>query len=129
MEHLIVYEAARDHEGVLRFLAECRAEAPESSWQPERFEDLVTRVDALWTAGHEGQRLTDFLYLLETDETITALILPDGDNFCVCIRRGQEACYPRLLAFGEERRAFYLRAGFSPAGADGFWKKRSRCES
>lgn len=71
------------------------------SWLPERLHDLIYRVNAQET--DEGKKSSsDYIFLWEDKEEISACILPDGENIYVSVKGGYEHIFPSLIAFSEE---------------------------
>ena len=70
-------------------------------WLPERFDDLVFRLDTLYRDERYLNASSDFIYIYE-DSEICGLILPDGDSFNSCIKNGYEDLYRNMLDLGEK---------------------------
>lgn len=103
MADILKFDFDRDYERILRFLSDCYKENNGTTcWLPERYDDFVYRVDMLWAQAHNGIKLLDSTFVVEESGEIVACILPDGDNFCVSIKKGFESIYPGLLSFAEK---------------------------
>lgn len=93
----------RDYERVSQFLKECYIENKNMvCWLPERFDDLLYRVDTLYKEERGLEASKDYIYLFEEEEKIVGMIIPDGDSFNTCIRNGYEEIFGKMLEIGEK---------------------------
>lgn len=91
-----------DYERVARFLTDCYGENHAMTcWLPERFDDLIYRIDTLHAKERSGKASQDYIRIFEENDEIIGLILPDGDSFNSCIKRGCESIFERMLDVGE----------------------------
>lgn len=97
------FKQDRDYERVSQFLKECYLENKNMvCWLPERFDDLIYRVDTLYKEERGLEASKDYIYLFEEEEKIAGVIIPDGDSFNSCIRNGYEKIFGQMLDVGEE---------------------------
>ena len=73
-----------------------------TSWLPQRFNDLVYRLDSQHTDKPGGIASKDFIYLWEDNNEIVACILPDGDAIYMSIKKGCENLFSEMITFAEE---------------------------
>ena len=92
-----------DYERIKEFLSDCYKENKNMRcWLPQRFDDLVYRVDTLYKDERGKQASQDYIYIWEENNEIVGVILPDGDSFNSCIKNGYEYIFPQMLDFAEE---------------------------
>ena len=71
-----------DYERVINFLEEqYKINKNMECWLPERFDDLVFRIDTLYHDERGLEKSSDYIYIFEDNDEIVGLILPDGDSF------------------------------------------------
>lgn len=98
------YNHESDYLRVKEFLTECYLENNNMEcWLPQRFEDLIFRVDTLYRDERGKEASQDYIYIWEEGNNIVAVILPDGDSFNSSIKRGYEYLFPSMLDLAEEK--------------------------
>ena len=74
------YNHELDYEKVIEFLRNQYKENKNMvSWLPQRFDDLVYRVDTLYKDERGKLASKDYIYIYYDNEAIVALITPDSD--------------------------------------------------
>ena len=73
-----------------------------TSWLPQRFHDIVYRVDAQYTEKPDGIASKDFIFMWQESDRIVACILPDGDAIYMSIQRSYENLFPEMFTFAED---------------------------
>lgn len=92
-----------DYERVKNFLIECYKENKNMvCWLPQRFDDLIFRVDTLYRDERGKLASQDFVYIWEENDNIVGIVVPDGDSFNSCIKNGYEYLFPEMLDLAEE---------------------------
>lgn len=86
-----------------------------TSWLPQRFHDLVYRVDTQYVEKPGGLASKDFIYMWKERGKIVACILPDSDVIYMSIQRGYENLFPEILTFAEKN-----HTALSTKAEDGF---------
>ena len=66
-------------------------------WLPERFDDLLFRIDTLYRDERGGKASGDYIYMFEEGREIVGVIIPDGDSFNSCIKSGHEHIFGEML--------------------------------
>ena len=79
-----------------------------SCWLPERFDDLINRVDVLYRDERGKHASQDFIYIWEDNNNIVGVILPDGDSFNSSIRPGYEYIFSEMLDFAEDNSTAFI---------------------
>ena len=93
-----------DYERVKSFLTECYKENKNMvCWLPQRFDDLVFRVDTLYRDERGKLASQDFVYIWEENSNIVGIVVPDGDCFNSSIKNGYEYIFPEMLDLAEEK--------------------------
>lgn len=93
-----------DYERVKAFLTECYKENKNMvCWLPQRFDDLVFRVDTLYRDERGKLASQDFVYIWEENSNIVGIVVPDGDCFNSSIKNGYEYIFPEMLDLAEEK--------------------------
>lgn len=92
------FEKTEDYERIISFLTDCyRDNKNMVCWLPERFDDLLFRIDTLYR-DERGQKASgDYIYLFEEGREIVGVIIPDGDSFNSCIKSGHEYIFGEML--------------------------------
>lgn len=72
------------------------------SWLPQRFDDLIYRVDTLYRDERGLLASQDYVYIFEEDNNIVGLIIPDGDSFNSCIKNGYEKIFSEMIDIAEK---------------------------
>ncbi len=93
-----------DYDRVIKFLRENYKENKNMvSWLPQRFDDLIYRIDVLYHDERGREKNLDYTYLFEDDsKNIVGLVIPDGDSFNTCIKKGYEDIFSSMLDLGEK---------------------------
>lgn len=94
----------KDYDRVIKFLRDNYRENKNMiSWLPERFDDLIYRIDVLYHDERGKERSSDYIYLFEDDyDNIIGTIFPDGDSFNTSIKNGYESIFAEMLDVGEK---------------------------
>ncbi|MCH5264155.1 MAG: hypothetical protein J1F42_14710, partial [Lachnospiraceae bacterium] len=97
------FEIQKDYERVSSFLEDCyRDNKNMVCWLPERFDDLLFRIDTLYR-DERGQKASgDYIYIFEEGCDIVGVIIPDGDSFNSCIKSGHEHIFEKMLDLAEK---------------------------
>ena len=97
------FEKIEDYEKISSFLTDCYRENKNMvCWLPERFDDLLFRIDTLYR-DERGQKASgDYIYLFEEGREIVGVIIPDGDSFNSCIKSGHEYIFGEMLDLAEK---------------------------
>lgn len=98
------FNKTEDYEKVINFLKENYKENKNMlSWLPQRFDDLIYRIDVLYHDERGKPKNADFIYLFINDfDNIIGIIIPDGDSFNTCIKDGYEEIFSLMLDVGEK---------------------------
>ena len=98
------YNMLDDYERVISFLRNNYMENKNMvSWLPQRFDDLMYRIDTLYHDERGKERNSDYTYIFEDDSgNIIGLLVPDGDSFNTCIKNGYEDIFSSMLDLGEK---------------------------
>lgn len=98
------FEYNTNYKRILDFLGECyKNNKNMTCWLPERFDDLVNRVDVLYRDERGKLASQDFIYIWEENNNIVGVILPDGDSFNSCIKIGYEYIFNEMLDLAEDK--------------------------
>lgn len=93
-----------DYKRIIEFLSKCyKINQNMSCWLPERFDDLINRIDVLYRDERGKHASQDFIYIWEDNNNIVGVILPDGDSFNSSIKPGYEYIFSEMLDFAEEK--------------------------
>lgn len=98
------FDKNHDYNRVIEFLRNNYRENKNMvSWLPQRFDDLIYRIDALYHDERGKEKSSDYIYLFEDDnKNIIGIIIPDGDSFNTCIKNGYENIFSEMLDLGEK---------------------------
>ena len=98
------YNKDVDYNRIIKFLRDNFNENKNMvSWLPERFDDLIYRIDTLYHDERGKERSSDYIYIFEDDNSnIIGLIIPDGDSFNTCIKNGYENIFSSMLDLVEK---------------------------
>lgn len=98
------FNKKEDYERIIKFLRDNYKENKNMvSWLPQRFDDLIYRIDVLYHDERGKERSSDYIYLFEDDlSNIIGLIIPDGDSFNTCIKNSYENIFSEMLDLGEK---------------------------
>lgn len=92
-----------DYLKVINFLTLCYQENKNMTcWLPERFDDLIFRIDTLYHDERGLERSQDYTFLFLEKDEIVGLVVPDGDSFNSCIKKGYEYIFPKMFDLGEK---------------------------
>ena len=97
------FNKEEDYDRVIKFLRDNYKENKNMvSWLPQRFDDLIYRIDVLYHDERGKERNSDYIYLFEDNNMIIGIVLPDGDSFNTCIKNGYEDIFSSMLDLGEK---------------------------
>ena len=97
------FEKIEDYERISSFLTDCyRDNKNMVCWLPERFDDLLFRLDTLYRDERGGKASGDYIYIFEKGREIVGVIIPDGDSFNSCIKSGHEHIFGEMLDLAEK---------------------------
>lgn len=98
------FEYDKDYKRIINFLSDCyKINKNMTCWLPERFDDLVNRIDILYRDERGKLASQDFIYIWEENNDIVGVILPDGDSFNSCIKPGYECIFKEMIDLSEEK--------------------------
>lgn len=98
------FEYEEDFQRIIKFLNECyKINKNMICWLPERFDDLIHRIDVLYHDERGKISLQDFIYIWEENNNIIGCIFPDGDSFNSSIKPGYEYIFSEMLDLAEEK--------------------------
>ncbi len=93
-----------DYQLIKDFLTNCYFENNNMEcWLPQRFDDLVFRLDTLYRDERGQEASQDFIYIWLDSGNIVGVILPDGDSFNSSIKKGYEYIFPEMLDLAERK--------------------------
>ena len=97
------FNKEEDYKRVINFLTDQYKENKNMvCWLPERFDDLIFRIDTLYDDERGGEKSSDYIYIYEDNESIVGVILPDGDSFNSCIKEDYENVFSEMLDLSEK---------------------------
>lgn len=97
------FNIKEDYNRVIEFLSnEYKENKNMICWLPERFDDLIFRVDTLYRDERKLKASQDYIYIWEEDNEIIGLLIPDGDSFNSYIKNGYENIFNEMLDLGEK---------------------------
>lgn len=97
------FNKREDYERISRFLTECYRENKNMiCWLPERFDDLIFRIDVLYRDERGQEASSNYIYIFEDNNEIVGVILPDGDSFNSCIKKDYENIFSEMLDLAEK---------------------------
>lgn len=97
------FEYKTDFYRVVKFLNDCYKENKNMTcWLPERFDDLVHRIDILYRDERGKKASQEFIYIWEENENIVGVIFPDGDSFNSSIKSGYEYIFGEMIDLAEK---------------------------
>ena len=98
------FNKEEDYDKVIEFLRDnYKKNKNMVSWLPQRFDDLIYRIDVLYHDERGKERSSDYTFLFEDDSNnIIGLVVPDGDSFNTCIKKGYEDIFGSMLDLGEK---------------------------
>ncbi len=96
------YSPKEDYDRIIDFLTEqYKINHNMTCWLPQRFDDLIFRIDTLHHDERGLERSSDYIFIFEENDDIVGLILPDGDSFNSCIKTGYDDIFPYMLNLAE----------------------------
>lgn len=96
------FDKRRDYEKVIEFITNQYKENKNMiCWLPQRFDDLIFRIDTLYKVERGGEASSDYIYIFYDKENIVGIIVPDGDSFNSCIKTGYEQIFSEMLDLAE----------------------------
>lgn len=97
------FNKVEDYERIINFLTEqYKVNKNMVCWLPERFDDLIFRIDTLYHDERGLEKSQDYIYIFEDNKEIVGLILPDGDSFNSCIKTGYDDIFSKMLDLSEK---------------------------
>lgn len=98
------FNKIEDYDRIIKFLRDNYNENKSMvSWLPQRFDDLIYRIDVLYHEERGKEKSSDYIYIFEDDSNnIVGLLVPDGDSFNTCIKNGYEDIFSSMLDLGEK---------------------------
>ena len=97
------FNKVEDYERIINFLTQqYKVNKNMVCWLPERFDDLIFRIDTLYHDERGLEKSQDYIYIFEDNKEIVGLILPDGDSFNSCIKTGYEDIFGKMLDLSEK---------------------------
>ncbi len=97
------FNIENDYQKVKDFLTNCYKENKNMQcWLPQRFDDLIYRVDVLHRDERGQLASQDFIYIWEENNNIVGIVVPDGDSFNSCIKSGYENIFSQMLDLSEK---------------------------
>lgn len=78
-------------------------------WLPERFDDLIFRIDTLYHDERGLEKSSDYIFIFEENNEIVGIIVPDGDSFNSCIKKGFEKIFSEMKNFLKKNYYLYLK--------------------
>jgi len=92
-----------DYERIIDFLTErYKINKNMVCWLPQRFDDLIFRIDTLYHDERGLEKSSDYIYMFEENNEIVGLILPDGDSCNTCIKKGYESIFSQMIDLAEK---------------------------
>ena len=93
----------QDYDRVISFLTnQYKDNKNMVSWLPERFDDLIFRIDTLYHDERGLEKSSDYICLFEDNNEIVGIVVPDGDSFNSCIKKGYESIFSQMLDLSEK---------------------------
>ena len=98
------FNIEEDYSKVIQFLRDNYKENKNMlSWLPQRFDDLIFRIDVLYHNERGKDKNADYTYLfIDDSDNIVGMIVPDGDSMNTCIKKGYEYIFSSMLDVGEK---------------------------
>ena len=92
-----------DYNRIINFLsAQYKENKNMVCWLPQRFDDLIFRLDTLSHDERGEEKSQDYIYIFEENKEIIGLILPDGASFNSSIKTGYEYIFSKMLDLAEK---------------------------
>lgn len=96
------FNKKEDYERIIKFLKEqYKLNKNMLCWLPERLDDLIYRIDPLYKDERGLEKSSDYIYIFEEDNEIVGVVIPDGDSFNSCIKKGFENIFSQMLDLSE----------------------------
>lgn len=96
------FNKKEDYERIISFLTDqYKINKNMVCWLPQRFDDLVFRIDTLHHDERGLDRDSDYILIFEDNDEIVGVVIPDGDSFNSCIKNGYENIFSQMLDIGE----------------------------
>ena len=97
------FNKKEDYERIISFLTEqYKINKNMVCWLPERFDDLIFRIDTLYHDERGQEKSQDYIYIFEENNEIVGVVIPDGDSFNSCIKNGYEYIFSKMLDLSEK---------------------------
>ena len=97
------FNKEEDYNRIVKFLADQYVKNKNMvCWLPERFDDLIYRIDTLYHDERGLEKSSDYIFIFEDNNEIVGVILPDGDSFNSCIKEGYENIFSQMLDLSEK---------------------------
>lgn len=97
------FNKEKDYDLVIKFLKEqYKTNKNMICWLPQRFDDLIYRLDTLYRDERGQEASGDYIYLFIDGEELVGVILPDGDSFNSSIKPGYEDIFKDMLDLAEK---------------------------
>lgn len=97
------FNKSEDYDRVISFLRDNYKENKNMvCWLPERFDDLIFRIDTLYHDERGLEKSSDYIYIFEDNDEIIGLVVPDGDSFNSCIKNGYEKIFSEMVELSEK---------------------------
>ena len=103
------FKVNKDDDRVIEFLRDYYNENKNiSSCLPQRFDDLIFRVDTLYKNERGLKAFQDYTYIFENNNKIVRLVVLNCDSFNSCIKTGYEKIFNDMLDIVERELNHYL---------------------
>ena len=97
------FNRVEDYERIIDFLTEqYKINKNMVCWLPQRFDDLIYRIDVLHHDERGLDRDSDYILIFEDNEKIVGVVIPDGGSFNSCIKNGYENIFSQMLDLSEK---------------------------
>lgn len=97
------FDMLEDYNRIISFLTEqYKRNENMVCWLPQRFDDLIFRLDTMQHDERGVEKSQDYIYIFEENDEIVGLILPDGDSFNSSIKEGYEYIFCEMLDLAEK---------------------------
>ncbi len=97
------FNRLEDYERIIDFLTEqYKINKNMVCWLPQRFDDLIYRIDVLHHDERGLDRDSDYILIFEDNDEIVGVVIPDGGSFNSCIKTGYENIFSQMLDLSEK---------------------------
>ena len=97
------FNRVEDYERIIDFLTEqYKINKNMVCWLPQRFDDLIYRIDVLHHYERGLDRDSDYILIFEDNNEIVGVVIPDGGSFNSCIKKGYENIFSQMLDLSEK---------------------------